>query len=313
MAVDYVTERPDEAAAIRWAANGLLGGASVSAVMREWNRLGLRPPQAPFGPLPEHPWTRNSVTTVLRNPRLAGIAAYKGEKLDGVTGRWDAILGEPQWRAVDALLADPGRKPPKGVRTLLGGLAVCPCGNVVEGGTNQRGDHVYRCRPATRGDRPGPHVAVRAEPVDEYVQWRVVGKLASNDVADLVKPPPHVDTAGLRSEAAAIRANLAEMGADRALGLISRSQMLEGTERGNARLAAIGAELAEAAGAGALAPFVGAGVTATTKWDGLDLSRRREVIRALWTVTLLPAGRGAREFDARKVLIKSVAGENLAG
>ena len=47
-------------------------------------------------------------------------------------------------------------------------------------------------------------------------------------------------------------------------------------------------------------------------WDGLDLSRRREVIRALATVTLLPAGRGARESDARNVRIESLTGEDLA-
>ena len=265
--------------------------------MREWNRLGLRPPQAPpIGPLPEHPWSRNSVTTVLRNPRLAGIAAYKGEKLDGVTGRWEAILDEPQWRAVDALLADPSRKPPRGVKSMLGGLAECPCGNVVEHGTNHRGQAVYRCRPATRAGRPGPHVAVRAEQVDEWVRDAVLEALSRPELADLVTPPPHVDTAGLRAEAAAIRRNLDELAADRALGLVSRSQMIAATGRGNARLAEIGAGLAEAAGKGVLAPFTG-GQAAGAVWAGLDLSRHREVIRALTGVILHPAGRGARLYD----------------
>jgi hypothetical protein len=154
-------------------------------------------------------------------------------------------------------------------------------------------------------------VSVRAELVDEFVQQVVLHVLESDDLADLVTPPPHVDTAGLRAQAAAIRANLTEMAEDRAVGLISRSQLLEGTERGNARLAEIAAELAEAAGAGALAPFA-RGQAAKEIWDGLDLSRRREVIRALSTVTLLPAGRGAREFDARKVRIESPAGKDLA-
>ena len=87
--------------------------------------------------------------------------------------------------------------------------------------------------------------------------------------------------------------------------------MLAATERGNARLAEIAAELAEAAGKGALVPFT-RGEAAADVWAGLDLSRRREVIRALATVTLFPAGRGARGFDARKVRIESPAGKNLA-
>ena len=64
------------------------------------------------------------------------------------------------------------------MRTLLGGLAACPCGNVTEGAPSHRGYQVYRCRPATRGDRPGPHVALRAEPVDEYVREVVLDVLS---------------------------------------------------------------------------------------------------------------------------------------
>ena len=279
--------------------------------MREWNRRGLVTAQGGKPP------TRQSVITIMRNPRNAGLAVLPGRdgKRHGEEagrGEWEPILAEETWRAVDGLLADPARKPPKGVRTLLGGIAACPCGNVVEGGTNHRGDHVYRCRPATRGDRPGPHVAVRAALVDEWVEESVLDELSRRDLADLVTPPPHVDTAGLRAEAAAIRRNLDEMGADRAVGLVSRSQMLAATERGNARLAEIGTELAEAAGKGVLAPFTH-GQAARVVWDGLDLSRRREVIRALTEVILHPAGRGARFYDVEsKVGMAGLSGRESA-
>lgn len=304
---DHVTERPAEADAIRWAADALLAGGSVMSVQREWQRRGLLTAQT------GRPFTRQSITTILRNPRLAGLAVYRGEILDGVTGEQAAILAEETWRAVDALLRDKTRKPPRGVRTLLGGLATCQCGNVVNGTLNHRRDRVYNCQYATRAGRPGPHVAVRAEIVDEWVTANVLDELSGRDVADLVSPPPHVDTASLRAQAEAIRRNLAEMGADRALGLISRSQMLEGTERGNTRLAEIAAELAESAGKGVLAPFARSkarGEAAQTVWDMLDLSRHREVIRALTTVTLHPAGRGARFYDVEsKVDMPGLRGE----
>ena len=117
--------------AIRRAADALLGGGTVSAITREWERRGLRPPQAPpIGPLPRDAWKRNSVTTILRNPAVAGLRAYtRREQVDGVTrvvrtivtdehgepvrGRWDAALDEATWRAVVALLDAPGRKPPR--------------------------------------------------------------------------------------------------------------------------------------------------------------------------------------------------------
>ena len=43
-AADHVTPELAEAAAIEWAAAALLGGSTVSAVMREWNARGLRLP-----------------------------------------------------------------------------------------------------------------------------------------------------------------------------------------------------------------------------------------------------------------------------
>lgn len=308
---DYTAAVPAEADAIRWAADALLGGGTVAAVTREWNARKLTAAQS------GKPFSRASVTMILRNPRLAGLACLPrrdGERHGEIIGKgdWEPILPEETWRAVDALLADPSRKRPRGVRTLLGGLAACQCGNTVTGSVSRLGHHIYRCQPDTRNGRPGPHATVRAEPVDEFTERVVLEVLSSPDLADIVAgPPPHADTVALRKEAAAIRANLEEMGEDRALGLVSRAQMLAGTETGNRRLAEIAAELAEAAGAGALAPFLVPGAVAAEVWDGLDLSRRREVVRTIGHVTLLPAGQGARVFDARKVRFLSPSGTNL--
>lgn len=304
---DHVTPEPAEADAIRFAADCLLGGGSVSAVMREWNHLGLRPPQAPFGPLPPKPWTRVSVTTVLRNPALAALSVYRGQVVG--CGEWEAVLPEQTWQAVDSLLGDPSRKPPKGVRTLLGGLARCQCGSVIIGGSRGNGYRIYRCDSVMRGEhRPGPHVTVRAELVDDWVQACAVERLSRSDAADLIDPPKHVDTAALRTESAAIRRNLDEMAADRALGLVSRSQLVAATERGEQRIAAINAQLAESAGASALTPFL-RGERAIEVWDSLDLSRQRAVLRALWSVTLLPAGRGARVYDCESKVVLGPASD----
>jgi hypothetical protein len=103
--------------------------------------------------------------------------------------------------------------------------------------------------------------------------------------------------AGLREEAAAIRRNLEEMAADRALGLITRPQMLAATGRANARLAEIAADLQTAAQENVLTPLVAA-ENAAAVWAELDLSRQRAVIKTLMTITLLSPGKGARRlFD----------------
>jgi hypothetical protein len=97
--------------------------------------------------------------------------------------------------------------------------------------------------------------------------------------------------AALREEAAAIRRNLEEMAADRALGLITRPQLLTATERANIRLDEIGTELEHAARENVLAPLVAA-KNAAQVWEGLDLSRKRAVIKTLMSVTLHSPGRG---------------------
>src|SRR5712691_10109734 len=200
---DHVTTDPDEAAAIEWAAHALIGGSTVSSVMREWNARELLAPQT------GRPFTRQSVTTIMRNPRLAGLSAYCGEIIYGddgepVAGTWAPVLGRELWEAVRALLGDPARKPPRGVRTLLGGVARCRCGNVIIGGQNATGKSVYRCNPPTRGERQGPHGQQMTGPVDDHVTAVIIGVLAEHG-ADLVAPK-RPDLAPLRAEAAAIRA-----------------------------------------------------------------------------------------------------------
>jgi hypothetical protein len=239
----------------------------------------------------------------LLNPRIAGLSVYHDEIVG--QGQWEPLVSEETWRAVRGILEDPARKPPRGVRTLLGGLALCPCGNVVAGGPSHTGHRVYRCSMPTR-DRswPGAHVARQAEPVETFIAKLVIGRLSRPDAADLVAVPENgPDVAGLREEAAAIRRNLEEMAADRALGLITRPQLLAATGRANVRLDEIGAELEHAARENVLAPLVAA-KNAASVWADLDLSRQRAVIKTLMSITLHSPGRGARRpFDPATVAV----------
>jgi site-specific DNA recombinase len=301
---DHVTAHPAEGPAVADACAGLLGGGTVSGVLRDWTKAGLRPPQAPFGPLPKQAWTRASIRSILLNPRIAGLSAYHGDIV--ATGTWDPLVDEQTWRAVRSVLDDPGRKPPRGVRTLLGGLARCPCGNTVTGMPSHTGHPIYRCAPPGR-DRAwtGGHVARQAAPVEEFIEKLVIARLSRPDAADLIAVPDDgLDVGALREQAAAIRQNLQELAADRALGLIDRAQMLAATERGHLRLAQIGAELDGAGRESVLTPLVAAG-NAATAWAGLDLSRKRAVIKTLMTITLHSPGKGARRtFDPATVQLR---------
>jgi site-specific DNA recombinase len=162
----------------------LLGGGTLSGVMRGWTAAGVRPVQSTSG----RGWTRQSIRTILLNPRIAGLSAYRGEIVG--RGDWEPLVSEETWRAVRAILEDPARKPPRGVRTLPGGLALRPCGNVVSGMPNHRGQRVYRCQPPTRNrDWDGGHVARQAGPVEDYIEMLVKGRMAREDAADLIALP----------------------------------------------------------------------------------------------------------------------------
>ena len=223
-------------------------------------------------------------------------------------------MAEETWRAVAAILDDPGRIPPRGVRTLLGGLARCPCGNVITGMPSHTGHRIYRCTPATRNrDWPGGHVARQAGPVDAFITRLVIARMSRDDAASLVVPDSGIDLAALREESAAIRTNLEEMSADRALGLITRAQLLAATGRGTARLAQIGDLIADAARENVLTALAAA-QDVTAAWDAMDSSRQRAVITTLMTITLHSPGRGARrDFDAATVTVRWTSPPTASG
>jgi site-specific DNA recombinase len=304
-----------EARAIREGCRLLLGNdGRVSAVVTDWNRRaheeGLRPPQAPYGPLRKRPWCFASVRDVLLNPVNAGLSSYHGEIV--ATGKWEAIVPEETQKAVAAKLADKPRPVPDGRerragRSLLGALALCSCGSTVYHAVSRLGDGVYRCAAVGRGHgeaSPGPHVNRRATDVDNWVGQVVIARLSRADAVELLpRDDDGPDVPALREEAAAIRANLDEMAADRAAGLLDRAEQLAGSARGKKRLAEIADAIENAGREDVLAPLVAAEDTGAA-WDALDLSRQRAVIDALMTVTLFSPGRGKRKFDRATVRVE---------
>ena len=96
--------------------------------MREWTRRGLAPaaePRAPVAP--------RTIPTILRNPALAGLVSYRGEIM--AKGNWRKTDPPPveQWEAVRGRCWPIRRDGAARCGTLLGGLAICPCGNTVQG------------------------------------------------------------------------------------------------------------------------------------------------------------------------------------
>ena len=297
---DRVHADPAEAEAVAAGCRAILAGGTLTGVARDWGRRRLRPHQAPYGPVREYPWTRSSVREILANPRNAGIAVYRGDEVG--RGQWEPLVAEETYRAVTDTLRNPRwRRPTQGVSSLLGGIAYCRCGNYVTGSSSANGHPSYRCNLETQDYRPGPHIAVKREQVDEYISMAVTGALSDPDAIHLLTPRLEGDATALIDEETALRNRLGRLGGLYATGQISETDLTGGRQRGETRLAEIAADLADLGRGNILAPLVTAADVAAT-WNALGLDLKRTVVDTLMTVTLYPSGRGARTFDPGKVL-----------
>lgn len=286
---DFTVPVESEAEAIREACRLILAGGTISGVVRTWTAMGVKPAQG-------ERWTRQSVRAILTNPALYGARRYRGEVVG--RGGWQGIVSEETFTAVNSVLADPSRKPPRGVKSLLGGLARCRCGNRVIHSHAQQGHGVYRCEHVNRGE--GPHVSIKSELADAYVTEVIVDRMSWRDAVTIfASDNPAVDVQALRDESAAIRRNLDTLAADMAVGLISRSAMLAATERANTRLAEIDQTVTEGSREHVASELLTAEDVRGT-WKRLDISRQRAIIKSLITVTLNPVGRGCRLPDPER-------------
>lgn len=281
---DGVTPDPGETAVVAEICRALLDGRSVSSQVRSLNDRDITTSTG-------KPWTTRTLLRVLQKPNPA----------------IDENVGE----AVRLLLADPARRSTPGParRWLLSGIARCGvCKLPLRGSASSMGPG-RGTYPAYRCLNPGKHIVISAVTLDEYISALAVSALSGPDAEPLFTPAA-VDTTELRREAKALRARLDGLADDLALDertLSRRSRALQ------ERIDAIQAELAAAATTTELAAFEGVD-DAVDVWLGLDLERRRAVVRVLMDITIDRGARGVvprvhrwrddlPAFDPRRVRI----------
>ena len=281
---DGTTQRLDEVAVIREAAAAILRGRSVASVARDLTARGVPTPKS------RDRWRPGTLRDILVNPRAAGLLP------DETRAMWEPVLDEGTWRGVRAILTAPGRRIDPGPVRLLTGIGVCGlCGATVNGGARVRSKPAptYRCSNVRHMDR-------LADPVDEFVVGVLLAWLARERVTRQQSP----QTAVLAREAEEIRARLAEAADLFADGAITGAQLARTTATLNARLASVEDRLTASLGSSALVDLpLGLGELRAW-WVAADGESRRAVLRASGLqVTLVPPGRGAREFDPSTVRI----------
>lgn len=284
-----------EAELIRSAAEAVLAGSTLAAIVRRWNAAGFRTTDVrkdadgkvtKAGGL----WGVTQVRRLLINPRYAGKRLYNGEEMEA-GGLWEPVLSEETQRALEERLTDPRRKTaPDDLNSkyLLSGICICgKCGSKMFASpmkSNGKAWMVYRCFGSYCTTR-------RLDLVDDVVQLRAIELLSRPDAAALFANTG--DATALRHQATDLRERRDALAAMLADGLMSASAVRLQAGKIGTQLRAVEDALGAIDSLTPAAAVIGAD-DVDDAWDSLPLGSKRQIIRALMDVTVLPAGKGVR-------------------
>lgn len=277
---------PEEADAIREAAQLLIGGGTLTTIARAWNDAGLKRRRT------DQPWRASDVRVVMLNPRHAGLVIYRQE----VVGEGDGpvILDRATFDAVTAVLTDPARKRGPRHRRAFSGVMRCQlCGSVMRAttlGAPGRRHRSWACNP---GGPSCGRIAVQAEPVEADLIEAIFtaadtglpqkGKAVDPDVARALRE--------LDAEATAL-GDAYGRGDVGLPAFLAASKALEGRRQG------LVDQLTPQTTAAALAPYKRKGALRAA-WDGLDETQRNVIVRALIDAVVIEPANGRRDPAAR--------------
>ncbi|MBN7792520.1 recombinase family protein [Microbacterium esteraromaticum] len=254
------------------------------------------------------PWTRAGVRDLLTNPRYIAERWILRSQPDGSRAReyvgpgvWEPLVSEDLFRAVGAILSDPARRERFGqrgnARRYLGaGCYVCgECGAPLKTGYS-RSTPTSQYRTYVCPD--GYHVSRRADYIDEVVDAVIGKRLNDPKIAEAVANDDQADVRALRDESNGIRARIDGFASDLADGLLTARQVKLATDRAEARLREVDAQLASIGSASALGGILGATDPAAA-WRAIeDVNARATVVNALCTVRIQRQPRGRRPSHA---------------
>lgn len=294
---DGRTPVPEEASAVREAAERILAGQTMAAICRSLSARGIRSTTG-------REMHYSNLRKILLRPRTAGLLS------DSTPGSWEPLISPATQARVRLMLA--ARTPARPVTTaddvyLLTGVALCyACGHTVRSswaGTEGRAVRGYGCM--TRGCYK---VRRNAAHLDAYVTGRVIGYLAS---VEFTSQPG--DRAGSRE----LARELAQARADRAGMLRAMETLHERPGAGEAagHLAVSIAGIEEQIGAlearqAAAEPSPAARHRGLTleQFESMPVHVRRQIIAACYKITILPRSRWGPGFNPEDVRLEERQG-----
>ena len=296
---DKRTLDPEAAQLVREAAQRVLAGVPLAAIVTDWNaRGGVFTSRG-------NAWTPKSLGLVLKNPRVCGLSARNVPGPDGqpvltvvqkggkpVHGVWEPILSLEEWEALCAALRPRRRRPGGNAhRYLLSGLLACgKCGapmrglprgrTTAEGGEQGWRTFAYQCHSVSLGGCGG--VSILGPPLDALISEALFQRY-EHDRPRAVQ----LDSWDREEDLARVQAQIADATAAWKAGTLDSegyfSLRRELTEDEKALKAARAASLAEQAAVAAAPEDLRA------DWMSYSLAQRRAALRSLLiAVEVLP-------------------------
>jgi site-specific DNA recombinase len=296
---------PNEAEAIRRAAQRILCGGSLTGVQRDWARRGIRRPNGGI-------FDGQHLLVLLTSPRLTG--RRRGQGLDEPP-QWPAILTVAEHEHLVAKLGP--RRNPVGQRLastprvyLLRGFASCAverdgerCGTSLRGKPSD-GKRRYVCDTRDGGCEGVKCVAdaleahVRDAVITAFDDPEIGPKIRQRLAAKLATRTRQQELQALKETA---KLALERLGDDDADGLLTGVQVERATRRLQQRIEAAEEELGGIRQQAEIMVELPASAAAMRRtWDGWDLEERRQVIGlAVKRVWVKRAGQGKRFTEDR--------------
>ncbi|MBO3738006.1 recombinase family protein [Actinoplanes sp. NEAU-H7] len=305
-APDGTTSEYTRAGIVREIYDKVTSGIPLIRIADELNARGVPSPQGTK-------WMRGVVRVIALRPAYIGKRVLRGEIVgDGI---WDGIVDEDTYWASVRMLKDPSRKTTRAGRAVYLLSYVVPCG--VCGGPISRqlarrrnwSRDVYSCLNKRC-------VAAPMDLMDEFVQRVVVAWLLREDIYEILtaQAASDAEVAHARAEAARLRAELEDW---RRLAENGEVTAISFARAEKGLLDQIAQHEARASEAGIPPVLRGRiGKHAVEAWAELgdEVAVKRDIIRLVADITLLPAGKGSRRpFGRHRLGWKWRFGEDAAG
>lgn len=286
------THRTGEAAALRDVYHRIMDGESISSQARRLNAEGRVKPKG-------GDWKPSDLNRLLRNPRNAGIAVYRGEEV-GV-GQWEPIVSEPVFRTVAAKLSlaknrwgGPHGADPQSPLTNIMTCARCGSGAIRRKAPTNPDRYLYTCGSCYRTTCDYDHANALA--LRTMLQLAPLFKDSWPKVTDDASAARvEAQAQELRREIEAMRQRLGQVAEAFADGALDISQLTISTEKLNMSITEKTKELESLTVEATGAPLPDVEVLAQEYLE-LPVRQQRAMVRSFFQeITMHPRGKGRKE------------------